>query len=75
MKSRATIRKHIKQLREFIDKPTSVERSREAIIYKRLAYLVEVVLRYETEDVVGWRGPINEVMEEGKILLRDLEGE
>jgi hypothetical protein len=73
MNSYATIRKHIRELRVFIDRPTSAENAPENLIRKRLAYLIEVVLRYETEKTVGWRKPLAEVLAESNILLKELQ--
>ena len=67
-----TIRKHIRQLREMIDRPTSAESAPENIIYKRMAYLVETVLRYETEKTVGWNRPLKEVFVEMQLLVKEL---
>jgi hypothetical protein len=60
-------------LRQFIDKPTSAETAPEIIIQKRLAYLVEVVLRFETQKTVGWNKPLDEVFNEAELLLKDLK--
>jgi hypothetical protein len=72
MKSISTIRKHIRALRAFIDRPVSDENALEHIVQKRIAYTVETVLHYETEEVVGWRPPLQEVIEESEILVNDI---
>ena len=72
MKSEATIKKHIRQLRGFIDARSSSLAS-QVVIEARLAYLVETVLRFETETTVGWRQPIDEVMAAAEILARELK--
>lgn len=73
MKSPSTIRKHIRELRKFVDAPTSAETAPETIIRRRIAYTVETVLRYETENTVGWRKPLHEVIAESDTLVRELE--
>ena len=73
MKSEVTIKKHIRALRKFIDAPSSGSPAPQRIIKQRLAYLVETVLRFETETTVGWRQPIDEVMAEAETLARDLK--
>lgn len=72
MKSKATIRKHIRELRNFIDRPTSADSAPENIISKRMAYCVETVLRFEIENTIGWRRPLVEVIEESQILVDEL---
>ena len=73
MKSEATIKKHIRALRKFMDTPSSASSAPQIIIIQRLAYLVETVLRFETETTVGWRQPIDEVMAAAEILARELK--
>ncbi len=68
----STVRKHIQELRKFINAPTSAESASENIIRKRLAYLVETVLRYETEKTVGWRKPLDEVLNAADLLMQEL---
>ena len=73
VKSRSTIQRHIRDLRSFIDRPVSARTAAENIIAKRIAYCVETVLRYETERVVGWEKPIDEVLHESQILFKELQ--
>lgn len=73
MKSKSTIKRHIRELRRLINRPTSAETAPENILCKGIAYCVETVLRYEVENTAGWRTPINEVMAEAAILAVELK--
>jgi hypothetical protein len=72
MKSKSTIQRHIRELREFIDRPVSAENALEPMIQKRIAYTVETVLRFEVTKTVGWSTPIKVVLEESEILVNNI---
>ena len=71
MKTERTIRKHEKELRDFID---SVPRpkTKQEIIEQRMAYLVETSLRWTRIKTVGWESRLIDVETNADILIKEL---
>lgn len=66
MKADATIRRHLRELRrECID-------AQNDIIEKRIAYAMEVAVRWAREDVRGWPGLADEARSEARLLRHEL---
>ena len=65
MKSKPTIKRHLKELRHLID--TSPDP-----IVVRIAYAMETAVRWATEDVKDWPSLAQEAEEEAKILRSEL---
>jgi len=60
--SKRTIESEIKKLRVIIDNSGRDE------VLARIAYAVEVALRWSIEDTSGWKKPSADVFEEASIL-------
>ena len=62
MKSKRTIQRHLKALRELIDLPDT------DVITSRIAYAMQIAVRWATEDgLVVWPGLVDEAIANGII--------
>lgn len=67
MKSKSTINRNLKDLREIIDTSGSP-------IETRMAYAMETAIRWATMETVGWNGMAKELKEQAELLRRELRG-
>lgn len=66
MKSERTVKRHLRELRrECIDGPNDV-------IGRRIAYAMEVAVRWAREDTRGWQGLADEARSEASLLREKL---
>jgi hypothetical protein len=68
MKSERTLRRHIRELRRFIDAPTSDP------LERRIAYESECLLRWVREDVVGWPSPLQSARDAAHLVRMENPG-
>ncbi len=67
MKSDATIRKHLRQLRAYIDADAT------PVMERRIAYEVECAIRWAREDTVKWETPVESAKSCAKLLRSELD--
>lgn len=66
MKSKTTIRKHLRELRQLIENTDDP-------LERQIAYAMETAVRWATEETVGWPGLREEAKAEARILAKELE--
>ncbi len=67
--TKTKIKKEIKRLRAYINANNNSEN---IAIETRLAYFAETLLRWTLEDTAGWALPLEEAIEESKLILETL---
>lgn len=66
MKAASTIRKHQRELRALIEDEST------DLLTKRIAYEIDLAIRWAREDVVGWPSPAQQAKEAAALLRRTL---
>ncbi len=65
VKTKATINRHLRELR----KETAISND---AIFLRVAYIIETAVRWATQPVEGWPGLVEEAKAETKILKEEV---